>query len=50
MKRLLEHFERFWCMHVHADIMWPSHGAYRCRTCLRQYPVEFARETEAAPL
>ncbi len=42
MRLLLERFERFWCMHMHAEIMWPNKGWYQCRSCLRHYPVKFA--------
>jgi len=41
MKQLLERLERFWCVQMHSEIMWPSHKAYECKTCHRRYPVEF---------
>jgi hypothetical protein len=29
----------FWCQAMHSDAMWPVKGEYRCRKCLRRYPV-----------
>jgi hypothetical protein len=28
-----------WCRVMHAQLMWPSHGQYECRTCGRHHPV-----------
>lgn len=28
-----------WCRLTHSAAMWPAHGCYRCRSCLREYPV-----------
>jgi hypothetical protein len=28
-----------WCHAMHTHTMWPLKGEYRCRTCLRTYPV-----------
>src|SRR5512147_877633 len=33
-----------WCKVVHDSPMWPIHGQYRCRTCGRSYPVQWAAE------
>jgi hypothetical protein len=33
-----------WCELMHNDIMWPVEGRYRCRTCFREYPVEWGKE------
>ena len=30
-----------WCKKVHTDPMWPMHGRYICRRCLREYPVSW---------
>ncbi len=51
MKKLLERVEDFWCRNMHGQPMWPSHGHYQCRVCLRQYPVPFesAEEEEERP-
>ncbi len=37
-----------WCELMHDDIMWPVEGHYRCRTCLREYPVEWGNQEAAA--
>jgi len=34
-----------WCHFAHAEPMWPVNGEYRCRTCLRTYPVPWANTT-----
>ena len=49
MKRFLEEAGRIWCIHMHTGVMWPFRGRYRCRTCLREYPVPFEprRETQS---
>ena len=47
MRNLLERIERFWCLAMHSEIMWPSQGGYQCRTCLRRYPVNFAGVVES---
>jgi hypothetical protein len=31
-----------WCSFMHDSPMWPIHGEYRCRTCGRRSPVEWA--------
>lgn len=41
MKRILSQLEELWCMNMHNGVMWPVHGHYRCRICLREYPVRF---------
>lgn len=39
-----------WCDLMHDDIMWPVDGRYRCRTCLREIPVEWNKvETVKQP-
>jgi len=42
MKELLDEVEVLWCQAMHGQVMWPIHGEYRCRACLRTYPVPFA--------
>ena len=39
IETLLENLGRLWCKFAHTSVMWPIHGQYRCRTCLRLYPV-----------
>ena len=41
MKQLFDQLREWWCVRMHDAVMWPSHGKYRCRTCLREYAVEF---------
>jgi hypothetical protein len=31
-----------WCRFMHDSPMWPIHGEYRCRTCGRRRPVDWA--------
>ena len=28
-----------WCRKMHGEAMWPIHGKYVCKRCLREYPV-----------
>jgi hypothetical protein len=35
-----------WCQAMHSDAMWPVKGEYRCRTCLRSYPVAWEAEAK----
>ena len=30
-----------WCRTFHPEPLWPIHGQYRCRACLRAYPVRW---------
>jgi hypothetical protein len=41
ISRALEVPSRAWCKLMHSEAMWPVAGYYRCRTCLRQYPVSW---------
>lgn len=36
--------EEMWCRMMHEQAMWPMHGKYSCRQCLREYPVEWEGE------
>jgi len=42
MKQFVHQIEELWCQAMHGPVMWPIHGEYRCRACLRSYPVPFA--------
>lgn len=42
LRRLAE----FWCKTVHPSPMWPINGHYRCRTCLREYPVAWELDSK----
>ncbi len=44
MKNLMERVAEFWCENMHGQPLWPSHGRYQCRVCLREYPVRFEAE------
>ena len=51
ISKIDEFFEklgRLWCAFAHNSVMWPINGHYRCRTCLRLYPVSW--EQRAVPL
>lgn len=30
-----------WCRKMHTEAMWPIHGRYVCRHCLREHAVEW---------
>lgn len=36
--------EEMWCRMMHEQAMWPMHGKYNCRQCLREYPVGWEGE------
>jgi hypothetical protein len=45
---MLEGVSRWWCKRMHSKAMWPIHGKYICRVCLREYPISWvADELEA---
>lgn len=52
MRQRWNQISEWWCMRMHDSVMWPSHGQYRCRTCMREYAVQFEstprREREQA--
>jgi hypothetical protein len=37
-----------WCRKMHTDAMWPIHGKYVCKRCLREYPVEWQGQSASA--
>jgi len=37
-----------WCKSMHTSLMWPSHGHYQCRTCGREFPVQWERHVTSA--
>jgi hypothetical protein len=52
MKRIsiaMEGPARAWCKLMHRNPMWPVRGFYRCRQCLRQYPVPWELRQLPAP-
>jgi len=36
-----------WCRMMHRSAMWPIHGRYHCRTCMRQFPVPWEEASKA---
>lgn len=42
MDQFYEEAAEHWCHFAHHESMWPVNGLYRCRTCLRTYPVPWA--------
>jgi hypothetical protein len=44
MLRLLNKFGETWCRLMHPDPMWPVNGTYRCRKCLREFPVAWEQD------
>jgi hypothetical protein len=47
IKRFWSRLQTLWCRLMHPAAMWPSGGYYRCSTCLRTYPVPWARSEDA---
>jgi hypothetical protein len=43
-----EKIGQYWCRWMHREAMWPLHGEYQCRACLRRYPVRW--ESNAAEI
>jgi hypothetical protein len=41
VRQFFNQLGKWWCVRMHDAVMWPSHGKYRCRTCRREYVVEF---------
>jgi hypothetical protein len=42
MRALWSRIENAWGKVVHNQLMWPIHGYYSCRVCLRRYPVPWS--------
>ena len=47
---LTEALGNLWCRLIHDAPMWPIHGEYQCRVCLRRYGVPWAEEPHEASL
>jgi hypothetical protein len=47
MKSLIDNVSRIWCVMLHSDLMWPIHGHYCCRRCLRQYRIRWNAEEQS---
>jgi hypothetical protein len=39
MVQMLDWISGIWCRNMHTEAMWPIHGKYVCKRCLREYPV-----------
>jgi hypothetical protein len=48
MKSLWDRWSDFWCQFAHTGQLWPIHGAYKCRQCLRVRSVAWANQPGAA--
>jgi len=44
MKNFWTRYNELWCEFIHMGSMWPIHGAYRCRQCLRIRTVPWANQ------
>jgi len=47
MKDFLNQYNDLWCEFMHEDAMWPIHGVYQCRQCLRKRTVPWANQSPA---
>lgn len=47
---LREKMGNLWCHLLHDSPMWPIHGRYVCRTCMRQYAVPWAETRQYTPI
>ena len=43
-----ERISEIWCRRMHSRAMWPIHGKYLCRRCLRQHAVTWEGRVRAA--
>ncbi len=34
----------WWCRKMHGTPMWPIHGFYVCRICLRSFPLDWGKK------
>ncbi|HTS62362.1 MAG TPA: hypothetical protein VMH28_10065 [Candidatus Acidoferrales bacterium] len=44
---MIERILAAWCRNMHDGAMWPMHGKYICRKCLREHVVEWERHAAA---
>lgn len=40
-KEFVSRVGMLWCNLRHDELMWPAHGRYQCRRCLRYHPLEW---------
>jgi transposase-like protein len=43
-----DRISELWCRRMHSRAMWPIHGRYLCRQCLREYTVKWEGPARAA--
>ena len=48
MKNFLTQYNDLWCEFMHRDTMWPIHGEYKCRECLRTRSVPWANQARTS--
>ena len=41
---MIDRINKIWCNMMHDSPMWPIHGHYECRTCGREFPVNWGTE------
>jgi len=47
-ENMIERILAAWCRNMHDGAMWPMHGKYICRKCLREHAVAWERKAAAA--
>ena len=48
MRASIDYISSVWCALFHSDVMWPIHGHYVCRQCLRQFPIPWEPQRRAS--
>ncbi|HZQ55990.1 MAG TPA: hypothetical protein VFB14_27600 [Bryobacteraceae bacterium] len=46
----LSNIGHLWCSFAHNDVMWPIHGQYQCRRCLRYHTVAWEQPQAEGPV
>lgn len=44
---MFERLGQWWCKKMHRRAMWPIHGRYVCKKCLREYPITWVSTTQS---
>ena len=47
-KLMLNRIADLWCRRMHTEAMWPIHGKYICKRCLREHALEWEGPPTAA--
>ena len=45
---MLNRISELWCRKMHTRAMWPIHGKYICRDCMREYTVTWEGPASAS--